>query len=126
MLQGFFQIAVTLLILVAISPIFGRYLARVFLGKKTLLDPVMGKIERSIYALGGVRAERDMTGWQYARAVLYSNLVIAILTFFMLMNQARLPLNPTGLGAPSWHLALHTTISFITNTDQQHYSGEKP
>ncbi len=85
----------------------------------------MGKIERSIYALGGVRAEKDMAGWQYARAVLYSNLVIAMMTFFMLMNQARLLLNPTGLGVPSWHLALHTTISFITNTNQQHYSGEE-
>ena len=69
MLQGFFQIAVTLLVLVAITPFFGRYMARVFLGQKTLLDPVMKPIERMLFALGGVRAKDDMTGWQYARAV---------------------------------------------------------
>ncbi len=124
MLQGFFQIALTLLILVAITPLLGRYMARVFLGQKTLLDPVMFPVERTIYALGDVRAKDDMTGWQYARAILYSNLVMAILIFFILMNQGWLPLNPTGLGAPTWDTALHTTISFITNTNQQHYSGE--
>lgn len=124
MLQGFFQIALTLLILVAITPLLGRYMARVFLGQKTLLDPVMIPVERTIYALGDVRPKDDMTGWQYARAILYSNLVMAILIFFILMNQGWLPLNPTGLGAPTWDTALHTTISFITNTNQQHYSGE--
>jgi K+-transporting ATPase ATPase A chain len=65
-----------------------------------------------------------MTGWQYAKAVLYSNIVMAILVFCIFITQGFLPLNPTGLKAPSWDLALHTTISFLTNTDQQHYSGE--
>lgn len=124
MLQGFFQIALTLLILVAITPFFGRYIARVFMGQKTLLDPVMNPVERTIYALGGVRAKDEMTGWQYARAILFSNLFMAILSFFILMNQGWLPFNPTSLGAPTWDTALHTTISFITNTNQQHYSGE--
>lgn len=62
MLQGFFQIALTLLILVAIAPIFGRYIARVFLGEKTLLEPVTTPIERSIYALAGIRTKENMTG----------------------------------------------------------------
>lgn len=124
MLQGFFQIAVTLLILIAITPFFGRYIARVFLRQKTLLDPVMEPVERVTYALSGVRVEDDMTGWQYARAVLYSNLVMGVLIFLMLMSQGFLPLNPTGLSAPTWDTALHTTISFLTNTDQQHYAGE--
>ncbi len=124
MLQGFFQIAVTLLIVVVITPLFGSYIARVFLGQKTLLGAVMGPVERVIYALGDVRTQENMTGWQYARAILYSNVVMAALIFFILMNQGWLPLNPTGLGVPTWDTALHTTISFITNTNQQHYSGE--
>ncbi|PSB59721.1 potassium-transporting ATPase subunit A, partial [Chroococcidiopsis cubana CCALA 043] len=124
MWQGFFQIALTLVILVAITPFFGSYMANVFLQKQTILDPVANPIERVIYALGGVRAKDDMTGWQYAQAILYSNIVMGILVFFLIMNQGWLPLNPTNLGAPSWDLALHTTISFITNTNQQHYSGE--
>lgn len=124
MWQGFFQIALTIVVLVAIAPFFGRYIARVFLGKKTLLDPIMNPLERTIYALGGIRAKDDMTGWQYIGAILYSNLFMGILVFFIIMNQQWLPLNPTGLAAPSWDLGLHTTISFITNTNQQHYSGE--
>lgn len=59
MLQGFFQIAVTLLILVAITSFFGRYMARVYLGEKTLLDPVMEPVERSLYALGDMRAHKE-------------------------------------------------------------------
>ena len=124
MVQGFFQIAVTLLILVAISPFFGRYIARVFLGERTLLDPVMTPIEGIIYTASGIRYQENMTGWQYARSLLYSNLAMGVLVYLLFMLQGVLPLNSTGLSAPSWDLALHTTISFLTNTDQQHYSGE--
>ena len=124
MLQGFFQIALTLLILVAITPFFGRYVASIFMGESTILDPVARPLERIIYALGGVRAQEDMSGWQYAQAVLYSNLFMGVCVYLILMYQADLPLNPTNLEAPSWDLALHTAISFITNTNQQHYAGE--
>lgn len=124
MWSGLLQIALTLVILVAIAPFFGRYIARVFLGEKTLLDPVMNPVERTIYALGSVRAKDNMTSWQYVQAIFYSNVFMGLLVFFLIMNQAWLPLNPTKLGAPSWDTTLHTTISFITNTNQQHYSGE--
>lgn len=124
MLQGWIQIAITLLIVLAITPFFGRYMARVFMGQKTILEPIAHPIERSILSLSGVQHPEDMTGWQYARAVLYSNVVMGMLIFFIIMNQGWLPFNPTGLGAPTWDTAVHTTISFITNTNQQHYSGE--
>lgn len=124
MWQGFFQIALTLVILVAITPFFGSYMANVFLEKKTRLDPVAKPIERFIYALGGIRTKDDMTGWQYAQAIIFSNLVMGIFVYLIFMFQGILPLNPTNLQAPSWDLALHTTISFVTNTNQQHYSGE--
>lgn len=124
MWQGIFQITLVLLMLVLITPLLGRYIARVFMDKKTLLDPIMNPVEKVIYALSGVAAKDEMTGWQYARAILYSNLVMAVLILFILMNQGWLPLNLTNLGAPTWDTALHTTISFITNTNQQHYSGE--
>jgi len=124
MLQGFFQIAIILAILVAIVPFFGTYMARVFLGERTILDPILTPIERVIYRLIGVRPQRDMTGWQYAKGVLYSNLAMFVLVYLIFMLQGILPLNPTELDAPSWDLALHTAISFVTNTNQQHYSGE--
>jgi potassium-transporting ATPase potassium-binding subunit len=124
MWQGFLQIALTLLVLVVITPFLGRYIAHVFMGERTTLDLLMAPLERFIYTLGDLRSAENMTGWQYARAVFYSNLVMGILVFLLLMFQGGLPLNPTGLPAPSWDLSLHTTISFLTNTDQQHYSGE--
>ncbi|QLE55705.1 potassium-transporting ATPase subunit KdpA [Nostoc sp. TCL26-01] len=124
MLQGWMQIALTLLIVLAITPFLGRYMARVYQEQYTFLDTILQPIERSLYALVGVKAQENMTGWQYARAILYSNIVMGLLIFFILMNQGWLPLNPTKIGAPTWDTALHTTISFITNTNQQHYSGE--
>jgi len=124
MLQGWIQIGITLVLIVAIAPFFGRYIARVFLGQKTILDSVLNPLEGLIFNLSGVKTESQMTGWQYARAILLSNLIMAILLFSLLMFQGILPFNVTNLSAPSWDLALHTTISFITNTNQQHYSGE--
>jgi potassium-transporting ATPase potassium-binding subunit len=124
MLQGFIQIALTLLLVIASTPFLGKYMANVYMGNRTILDPIISPIEKVIYALIGVNHQQEMTGKQYAIAVFYSNLAMAILVFLILMLQGILPLNPTGLTAPSWDLALHTTISFITNTDQQHYSGE--
>jgi potassium-transporting ATPase potassium-binding subunit len=124
MIQGFIQIALTLLILILIVPWFGNYMARVFLAQKTILEPIMQPLERFIYVVGGINYQKSMTGWQYARNVLISNIVMTAFVFLILFFQEILPLNPTGLTAPSWDLAIHTAISFVTNTNQQHYSGE--
>ena len=122
--QGFLQIGLTLCIVIAITPLFGRYIARVFLGERTLLDFLMNPIERSMFLLAGVRRKDDMTGWQYIRAVLCSNLTMAVSVYLLIYFQRLLPWNPNGFDAPNWDVLLHTTISFVTNTDQQHYAGE--
>lgn len=124
MLSGILQIALTLLIIVVIVPFLGQYMAQVFLRKKTFLDPIFRPIESLIYRGLGIRPDRNMTGWQYARSVLLSNLAMSVLVFAIIMFQGILPFNPTEMSAPRWDLALHTTISFVTNTNQQHYSGE--
>ncbi|MGL5806754.1 MAG: potassium-transporting ATPase subunit KdpA [Xenococcaceae cyanobacterium] len=124
MLQGWIQIALTLVIFVVTTPLLGKYMARVFLREKTWLDRILNPLDKLIYAIGGIRNREEMTGWQYIRSILYSNLVMAIFVYAIFMLQGLLPFNPTNLSAPSWDLALHTTISFLTNTDQQHYSGE--
>ncbi|MEA5605823.1 potassium-transporting ATPase subunit KdpA [Nostoc sp. UHCC 0252] len=122
--QGFLQIGLTLCIVIAITPLLGRYIARVFLGERTLLDFLMNPIERSMFVLAGVRRKDDMTGSQYIRAVICSNLIMGISVYLLIYYQRLLPWNPNGFGAPSWDVLLHTTISFVTNTDQQHYAGE--
>lgn len=124
MWQGFLQIALTLVILIIITPFFGRYMARVYLGKKTFLEPIVSPAEQLIYKLSGIAYPTKMTGWQYIKALLYSNLFMGIFVYLIFLLQGVLPLNPTNLDAPSWDLALHTAISFLTNTNQQHYSGE--
>ena len=122
--QGFLQIALTLCIVVFITPVLGKYIARIFLGEGTILDPVMKPIEAIIYILGGVGKKNDMTGWQYIRALLYSNFVMGVMVYALLYYQKFLPWNPNELGRMRWDLLLHTTISFLTNTDQQHYATE--
>lgn len=124
MLQGFFQIALTLLIIVAIVPFFGSYIARVFLEQRTFLDPVMIPVEGIIYTASGIRHQENMTGWQYGRSLLLSNVAMFVLVGLILLFQGVLPLNPTGVGAPTWDTILHTCMSFISNTDQQHYTPE--
>ncbi len=124
MVQGFFQIGLTLFIIIAITPLLGKYMARVFLGQRTLLDFIITPLERLIYALGGINHRSEMSGWQYARAVVYSNLFMGAFVYLLLINQRFLPWNPNKFKALRWDTTLHTTISFLTNTDQQHYSGE--
>lgn len=125
MWQGFLQIALTLIILISIIRPCGTYIGRVYLGEKTLLDPVMIPLERVIYSLGNVRTKENMSAWQYIRAIILSNIIMGVFVFVLLTIQGKLPLNPNGLFAPTWDTTLHTTISFLTNTDQQHYSGER-
>jgi potassium-transporting ATPase potassium-binding subunit len=134
MWQGLFQIALTLLPIGIITPILGKYLAVVFQADistharsksgRTWLDPVFSHLERAVYRFSQIDRAEVMTGWQYARAIFVSNIVMGIFVFALLITQAGLPFNSTGLSAPTWDTALHTTISFLTNTDQQHYSGE--
>ena len=124
MLQGFLQIVLSLLILVILSPLLGRYMANVFLGQRTWLDRWVNPLERVIFLGSGVIPKRPMTGKQYVQALVLSNLIMLGFVYAIFMFQGILPFNPTELSAPSWDLSLHTAISFITNTDQQHYSGE--
>ncbi|AIE76280.1 potassium-transporting ATPase subunit KdpA [Synechocystis sp. PCC 6714] len=124
MLQGFFQIILMLVIFAIIAPLLGRYMAQVFLGEKTWLDRVISPVERVIFASSGLVNSKSMGGGQYVRAVLVSNLLMIVMVYLIFMLQGVLPLNSTGLSAPSWDLGLHTAISFTTNTNQQHYSGE--
>ncbi|MCH2091421.1 MAG: potassium-transporting ATPase subunit KdpA [Pseudoxanthomonas sp.] len=102
----------------------GRYLAAVMRGAPMRGDRLFGLIERPLYALLGVDPSRGM-GWKgYAKAFLLSNLVLGVIVWGVLMTQAWLPLNPNDISNMRWDLALHTMVSFLTNTNQQHYSGQ--
>ncbi|MFT0534274.1 potassium-transporting ATPase subunit KdpA [Castellaniella hirudinis] len=102
----------------------GRYLAAVMRGVPMRGDRLFLWLERPLYALIGTNPERGMSWRGYAGAFLLSNLVLAVIVWLILMTQAWLPLNPNGAPNMSWDLALHTMVSFLTNTNQQHYSGQ--
>ncbi len=124
MLLGFLQIALILIILVLVAPVLGGYMAAVFSGQETKLERMCQPLERFIFQASGINPKISMTAGQYIRALLLSNVIMGLFVFGLQLAQGFLPLNPTGLGAPTWDLALHTTVSFVTNTNQQHYSGE--
>ncbi|WP_440977216.1 potassium-transporting ATPase subunit KdpA [Pseudoxanthomonas winnipegensis] len=102
----------------------GLYLARVMRGAPMRGDALFGLVERPLYALLGVDPARGMSWCGYAGAFVLSNVVVGVLVWAMFMTQAWLPLNPDGVPNMRWDLALHTMVSFLTNTNQQHYSGQ--
>lgn len=102
----------------------GRYLAAVMRGAPMRGDRLFGLVERPVYRLLGVDPAQGM-GWKgYAKAFLLSNLVLGVIVWVVLMAQAWLPLNPNDIPNMRWDLALHTMVSFLTNTNHQHYSGQ--
>jgi potassium-transporting ATPase potassium-binding subunit len=102
----------------------GRYLAAVMRGEPMRGDGLFGPIERALYRLLGSRPQCGMSWRGYTRAFLLSNLAVGLLVWVLFMTQAWLPLNPDDIPNMSWDTALHTMVSFVTNTNQQHYSGQ--
>ncbi|KKW78004.1 potassium ABC transporter ATPase [Acinetobacter sp. AG1] len=101
----------------------GAYLADVMQSKPMKSDALFKWIEQPIYAVLGVK--RSGMSWrQYLTAFVLSNILLLAASVTILMTQAWLPLNPDHIPNMNWDLALHTTISFLTNTNQQHYSGQ--
>lgn len=118
------ELILVLALAIALGWPLGRCLAAVMRGAPMRGDRVFSLMERPLYALLGTDPSRGM-GWKdYALAFLASNLALAVVVWALLMTQAWLPLNPDAAPNMSWDLALHTTISFLTNTNQQHYSGQ--
>ena len=102
----------------------GRYLAAVMRGEPMRLDRAFAPVERPLYRLLGTDPARGMSWRGYAKAFALSNLVVGGLVWVMFMTQAWLPLNPDAIPNMRWDTALHTMVSFLTNTNQQHYSGQ--
>ena len=120
----YLAIAVTIVFTVATSLPLGRYMARVFTGERTMLDPVLVPIERAVLRLVGVDPLVSQDWRQYSVSLLMSNVVMWLATFAVVSLQARLPLNPDGIAGMEPTLAFNTISSFTTNTNLQHYSGE--
>jgi K+-transporting ATPase ATPase A chain len=118
------RILVYLGLIAAITPILGRYMARVFTAEKTPLDPLLRPIERGIYRLSRVDAAKDQSWIEWTVTMLAVNAASLVVLYAMQRMQKMLPLNPNHLGAVSADSAWNTAVSFTTNTNWQGYAGE--
>src|ERR1700690_1333315 len=123
--NGWLQIAIFFLLVVAVTKPLGIFMTNVFERKRTFLDPVLRPIERLIYKLTGVNEDREMPWTEYAVAMLLFSVVPMLLLYLIQRVQYYLPFNPQKLvGVNPPHLAFNTAASFTTNTNWQAYSGE--
>src|SRR5438552_2746707 len=122
--NGWLQISVYLLAIVAVTPPLGRFMTRVFNREWTWLDPLLRPIERLVYRLTGVDETREMRWTEYAVAMLLFSVVSMLVLYLQQRVQQWLPLNPQGFAAVPPGLAFNTAASFTTNTNWQAYSGE--
>lgn len=118
------QFSLYILVLLFAGWLLGRYMAKVFTGEKTFLDPVMVPLERLIYRLTGVETQREMNWKEYAFVWSVFNISGMILLYLIQRWQGFLPFNPQRFGAVPPDLAFNTASSFMTNTNWQAYSGE--
>jgi K+-transporting ATPase ATPase A chain len=122
--NGWFQIGFFLLVIFLITKPLGVFLARVFSGQRTFLDPVLRPIERLIYRLTGIDEKHEMRWTEYAVAMLLFSGVSMALLYVLERVQKFLPLNPQKFANLEPGLAFGTAASFTTNTNWQAYSGE--
>jgi K+-transporting ATPase ATPase A chain len=125
-LQGFVQIGVFFAIVVALAPLLGRYMARVFGGERVALGRVVRPLERTLYRVLRVDPEHSQ-GWKaYATSLLAFSFVGFLLLYLILRTQSIHPgaLNPQGFHSATWDVSFNTVSSFVTNTNWQFYGGE--
>jgi potassium-transporting ATPase potassium-binding subunit len=123
--NGWFQIGLFLLVIFAVAKPLGVYMARVFSGEKTFLDPVARPVERLLYRVTGVDEKHEMRWTEYAIAMLLFSAVSMIVLYLIQRLQHSLPWNPQRLAGVPSDLAFNTAASFTTNTNWQSYVPER-
>lgn len=122
--NGYLQLGLYLVALLALAKPLGVYMARVYEGRPFVLDRLLGPVEQWIYRLSGVRPDDEMRWPGYAWAMMLFNLAGLLAVYGLQRLQALLPLNPQSLGPVSPDSAFNTAVSFVTNTNWQGYGGE--
>jgi K+-transporting ATPase ATPase A chain len=119
------EVLLTIGIGILIAPFLGSYLARVYGGGPSRWDPLLLPIERAVYRILGIEPKAAMTWKQYFRALVAMDGTALVFVFLLLFYQSHLPWNALHAPSMTWDLAFHTATSFTTNTDFQHYAGER-
>jgi len=121
---GWIQILIFCAIIVAITPVLGAYMTRVFNGERTFLSPVLRPVEAAIYWAGGVDEKREQHWLMYVVGMLLFHVGGFLILYVLMRVQAVLPFNPAEQTAVAPDLSFNTAVSFITNTNWQNYGGE--
>lgn len=122
--QDVIQMILYFIPLMALTPILGNYMSKVFTGEKHFMQPIFGWLENIIYRFAGVNSNEENNWKVYTYSLLLFNMIGLVFVFLLQILQKFLPLNPAQLSNVSWHSALNTSISYVTNTNWQGYSGE--
>lgn len=122
--RGWAEIVLTIALTVAAGWPLGIFMARVWQGERTWLDPVLRPVESGLYAAFGIDRSKGQNWLGYAGAFLAFSAVGFAMLYAILRLQGVLPLNPQGFDGVSPHLAFNTAVSFVTNTNWQSYGGE--
>jgi K+-transporting ATPase ATPase A chain len=120
MLQGWLQIAVFLAAVLALTPVLGGFMARVFTGERVFLTPLLGRVERRLYRAIRVDATRAQDCKGYARSLLVFSGVRWIALYLILRTQTLHPWNPQSFHSGTWDVTFNTASSFVTNTNWQY------
>ena len=121
---GWIQILLYCAIIVAITPVLGGYMTRVFNGERTFLSPVLRPVEAVLYGIGGVDEKREQSWLIYTVSMLFFHVGGFLILYVLMRLQAVLPFNPAEQSAVAPDLSFNTAVSFITNTNWQNYGGE--
>src|SRR6202140_832450 len=125
MLLELIGIAITFAAVAVGAWFLGGFMVKVFTGGRTFLHPVLRPVEVGFYRLSGIKDDQEQ-GWVlYTVAMLAVQVVSFLLTYLILGLQDPLPLNPMGFSGVAPDLAWNTTVSFVTNTNWQNYTGEQ-
>lgn len=123
-INGFLQVGIYFLALLAVTKPLGVYMTRVFSGEKIILDRVFGPVERFIYRICRIDEHEEQHWTAYTASMLMFSLVGLLVLYGLQRLQYYLPFNPQGFPGVAPDLAFNTASSFTTNTNWQAYSGE--
>jgi K+-transporting ATPase ATPase A chain len=125
--NGWLQILVFCGVLIAVAPLLGGYMAKVYTGRRVFLTPVVALPERLLYRAVGVDPKRDQDWKSYAKSLIIFSLAGWLILYAVLRTQSIQPWNNYGgvaFHAAPWNVTFNTTSSFLTNTNWQYYGGE--
>ena len=123
-LIGWVQILLYCAIIVAVTPLLGGYMTRVFNGERTFLTPILRPVELALYRAAGIDEKREQSWLAYTVGMLLFHVGGFAILYGLMRFQAGLPFNPAEQSAVAPDLTFNTAISFITNTNWQNYGGE--